>query len=58
MSGGDGGLQEQALEILRILLDPESMVQNVDRNDFLEIFYSNYIGQLVDAIAASGDKCA
>mmetsp|Transcript_36846 Transcript_36846/g.103965 ORF Transcript_36846/g.103965 Transcript_36846/m.103965 type:complete len:862 (+) Transcript_36846:313-2898(+) len=46
-----GGLQEQVLEMLKLLLDPESMEQSVEKNDFLELFYDHYIGQLVDTLA-------
>ncbi|KAK3281899.1 hypothetical protein CYMTET_10332 [Cymbomonas tetramitiformis] len=47
----EDGVQEQFLEILRMLLDPESMDQSVDKNMFLEVFYEEYIDQLVGALA-------
>ena len=55
-SGAGGGLQEQVTEILRVLLDPESMVQSTEKNDFLEKFYEVYIGQLMSVIEAGTDK--
>jgi protein phosphatase-4 regulatory subunit 3 len=43
------GVQEQTLEILRLLLDPESVESSV--NLFLETFYDKYVDQLVGALA-------
>jgi hypothetical protein len=40
------GVQEQTLEILRLLLDPESVEQSV--NTFLETFYDTYVDRLVN----------
>uniref|UniRef100_A0A061R721 Protein phosphatase 4 regulatory subunit 3 n=1 Tax=Tetraselmis sp. GSL018 TaxID=582737 RepID=A0A061R721_9CHLO len=45
-----GGLQEQVLEMLRMLLDPESMEQSAEKNEFLELFYDEYIGKLVQTL--------
>lgn len=45
-----GGLQEQVLEMLRLLLDPETMEQNTEKNDFLELFYDKYIDTLVQTL--------
>jgi protein phosphatase-4 regulatory subunit 3 len=42
-------LQEQTLEILRLLLDPESVEASV--NTFLETFYDNYVDRLVGTLA-------
>jgi len=42
------GIQEQTLEILRLLLDPDSPEQSV--NLFLETFYEKYVDQLVAAL--------
>lgn len=46
-AGADAGLQAQLLEIMRLLLDPDSMEQAVEKNDFLELFYATYMDQLV-----------
>lgn len=46
----EGGLQEQALEILKILLDPETMESSNDKDDFIDIFYSLHIGRLLACI--------
>lgn len=43
------GVQEQILEILRLLLDPESVEQSV--NTFLETFYDKYVDKLIGALA-------
>lgn len=58
--GADGGLQEQVVEILRLLLDPESMDQTSERSEFLEVFYDKYIQQLIGLLEGkgrSGPKC-
>ena len=54
--GAGGGLQEQATEILRDLLDPVSMLNNPEQNEFLDLFYADYIGQLINVVEAGGDK--
>ena len=46
MSRSCGGLQEAILEMLRVLLDPESMEGAVEKNEFLEAFYDRYIGKV------------
>ncbi|KAK9907487.1 hypothetical protein WJX75_004578 [Coccomyxa subellipsoidea] len=54
LSGGDVGLQESVLEILRALLDPSTMTLKAESNQFLELFYDKYIAQL---IAVLSDAC-
>ncbi|EIE26200.1 DUF625-domain-containing protein [Coccomyxa subellipsoidea C-169] len=54
LSGGDVGLQESVLEILRALLDPSTMTLKAESNHFLELFYDKYIAQL---IAVLSDAC-
>ena len=56
--GGDGGLQESALEVLRCLLDPEGMTANFERNDFLDVFYEKHINALVSMLALACEQCA
>jgi len=58
LAGEDAGLQAQLLEIMRLLLDPDTMEQAVEKNDFLELFYSEYIDQLVALIGAATDTVA
>ena len=49
LTSDQDGVQEQTLEILRLLLDPESVETSV--NLFLETFYDKYVDQLVGALA-------
>lgn len=46
----DAGLQEQILEVLRTLLDPDSMDQTPEKDSFLELFYERHMGTLVGAL--------
>lgn len=50
---GDG-VQGAVLEVLRILVDPDSMEQAVEKNDFLELFYTAAMPSLLDTISAAG----
>ena len=54
--GGAGGLQEGSLEAVRYLLDPESMTVNVERNEFLDVFYDHHLGALVRVLTDSPDR--
>eukprot|EP00793_Prasinoderma_coloniale_P003752 PRCOL_00003128-RA len=61
-SAEDSGVQAQVLDAMRVLLDPETMDQPTDKNNFLDLFYDRYVGPLVDAAvwpngegAADGD---
>ena len=56
--GGAGGLQEGSLETLRYLLDPEGMTVNVERNEFLDVFYDKYMAALVKVVTDPVEKCA
>lgn len=47
----EAGLQEQILEMLRILLDPDSMDQTPEKDKFLELFYDEHMAQLVGALS-------
>lgn len=53
-TGSDVGVQ--VLEMLRLLLDPESMEQSVEKNEFLELFYDKYIDKLVQTLASGLDN--
>ncbi|KAG0630025.1 hypothetical protein M758_1G148600 [Ceratodon purpureus] len=47
------GLQAQLLEIMRMLLDSETMdVPQVEKSPFLEIFYEKYMDQMVDVLVS------
>ena len=50
------GLQEQVVEILRGLLDSESLSVDAEKSEFLETFYSLYMKQLCGIIEAGGKK--
>ena len=45
----------QVLEIIRYLLDPESMTQPVEKSEFLDVFYMEYIGKLISAICPTSE---
>ena len=49
----ENGVPEQVLELLKSLLDPDTMDQAVEKNEFLELFYDQYIGKLIDVLSAS-----
>lgn len=44
--GASGGLQEHAVEVLRVLLDSESLTDTSEKSNFLERFYSSYMKRL------------
>ncbi|KAG0578678.1 hypothetical protein KC19_4G041700 [Ceratodon purpureus] len=47
----EGGLQAQLLEIMRMLLDSETMdAPQVEKSPFLEIFYEKYMDQMVEVL--------
>lgn len=48
-----GGLQEQALDVIKVLLDPETMESNEKRDKFIEIFYDGHVEVLMGVIADS-----
>ena len=50
VSADDSGVQAQVLDAMRVLLDPDTMDQPADKNNFLDLFYEKYIGSLVDAV--------
>lgn len=49
------GLQEQALEILKVLLDPETMDSSVEKDRFIDSFYDNHVARLLGAVVAAGE---
>ena len=48
------GLQEQTAEVLRMLLDTETLDSAPEKDDFLELFYTRYMSHLVQ-VRALGD---
>ncbi|PNH02464.1 Serine/threonine-protein phosphatase 4 regulatory subunit 3, partial [Tetrabaena socialis] len=48
--GRDSGLAEQVCEALKLLMDPDSMEQPVEKNEFLEVFYDKYMDKLTDVL--------
>ena len=44
------GMPEQVLELLRVLLDPESMEAAVEQDAFIDAFYATHAGALLSAV--------
>jgi protein phosphatase 4 regulatory subunit 3 len=49
------GLQEQCLEILKVLIDPDTMDGSVEKDAFIDIFYERHVGRLLQTVVAAGD---
>ncbi len=49
---GEEGLQAQLFELLKLMLDPETMDQPVEKSGFLELFYDTYVDRLVTSVNA------
>lgn len=45
------GLQEQVLELLKILLDPETMDSQEEKDSFIDKFYDSHIWQLMEVVS-------
>lgn len=56
LEGAQPGLQEAVLEMLRALLDPETMDASVEKDKFIDMFYEQYIGRLLSAVVAAGEN--
>ena len=54
--GPDEGLQGQVVDIVRMLLDPDSMDQSPEKDPFLELFYDKYVGELVDLLVEGAEQ--
>lgn len=50
------GLQEQALDILKILLDPDTMEDSDTKEKFIALFYDHHISNLMDAITTGSPE--
>jgi protein phosphatase-4 regulatory subunit 3 len=48
----DAGMKSQLAEVLRMLLDPELMEGASEKDDFLNIFYEEYMNRLVSCISS------
>ena len=46
------GLQEQALDVIKILLDPDTMESAEMKDVFCGMFYDNHVASLIEALAA------
>lgn len=46
------GVQAQLFELLKLMLDPETMDQPVEKSGFLELFYDKYVDRLIGSISA------
>ncbi|XP_024373621.1 uncharacterized protein [Physcomitrium patens] len=53
LTPSEGGLQAQLLEIMRMLLDSETMDgPQVEKSPFLEVFYEKYMDQMVEVLTS------
>lgn len=55
LDASDSGLQEQVLEMLKMLLDPDTLEGSAEKDKFVELFYDRHISQLLAALVAAGD---
>ena len=46
------GLQEQALDVIKILLDPDTMDSTNTKDFFCGMFYDNYMSRLIETLVA------
>ncbi|KAA6418854.1 MAG: hypothetical protein FRX49_11211 [Trebouxia sp. A1-2] len=54
--GPDQGLQGQVVDIVRMLLDPDSMDQSPEKDPFLELFYDKYVGELINLLIEGAEQ--
>jgi hypothetical protein len=58
LEGGDPGIQEQTLDMLRVLLDSEACRDTPPENDkFLEVFYAENMNKLVAVVNGCTERC-
>lgn len=48
----DAGMKSQIQEVLRMVLDPDLMEGATEKDDFLNVFYDNYMERLVSCITS------
>lgn len=46
----------QALELLRLLLDPDMMDGPIEKNSFLDLFYDHFMSHVMALLEDSGAK--
>ena len=51
LQSGSSGLQEQALDVIKILLDPDTMDSAEMKDKFCGMFYDNHVTGLIEALA-------
>ncbi|CAD7701559.1 unnamed protein product [Ostreobium quekettii] len=54
--GGDCGLSEQIMDVVRALLDPETMDQGASDRKIIDIFYEKHMPSLVAALSGDGSE--
>ncbi|WIA20078.1 hypothetical protein OEZ85_005938 [Tetradesmus obliquus] len=52
------GLPEQIAELLKLLVDPETMEGALEKNDFMDVFYSSFIEKLIAPVGGSEPTAA
>jgi hypothetical protein len=58
LEGGDPGIQEQTLDMLRVLLDSEACRETPPENDkFLDVFYTENMNKLVAVVNGCTERC-
>ncbi|KAL4418834.1 hypothetical protein ABPG77_004074 [Micractinium sp. CCAP 211/92] len=55
LGSSSSGLQEQVLEILKVLLDPETLEGAAEKDKFVELFYDRHIAQLLAALVQAAE---
>eukprot|EP00775_Hariotina_reticulata_P003204 gene3204-3481_t len=52
ISSEQSGLAEQIAELLKLLVDPETMEGSLEKNDFMDVFYTNFMDKLIAPVSA------
>ncbi len=47
-------VRPQALDLLRLLLDPDMMEGPVEKNTFLDLFYDHHMSRVLELVTAGG----
>lgn len=56
LMSSDSGLQEQVLEIFKVLLDPDTMENPVEKDEFMDCFYEKHIGGIISAVVIAAEQ--
>jgi len=51
LNTSQSGLQEQALDVIKIILDPDTMENNDIKEKFIGLFYEKHVARLMEAIS-------